>query len=387
VTVLLAVRNGEPFLRAAAESVLAQTIGDLELLVVDDASDDGTPELLESIGDERLRVLRNAQNLGQVPSLNLGLHAARGRYVARLDHDDVCLPDRLERQVAVLDSQPRVAVVGSWATLVDASDAVVGHARQSIRDYLDFVYWNLVAWVLIPHPSAVFRRDVVLELGGYDESLGPSEDKDLWRRLALHRFEARIVEAELIRYRLHGTQLSRLHEERQRRNDALSHERFLAALSPDVDKEQLRLLLTADPALFADGVDTRRLLADLTRLLDGAASTLRLPPADRARLERLVRARVARAARDGWRGELPAWRRASPGLARYGLRRGGPAAAADAAAYVLALPVAPALAAAVRVARAAAHAAVASPRLRRLEAQARRSRLARLLYSRLLGRS
>src|SRR5581483_7441972 len=108
VTVLLAVRDGEPYIGEAVESVLDQTFTDFELLLVDDASTDGTVAVVERLGDERIRILRNERNLGQVPSLNRGLGEARGEYVARLDADDACLPTRLARQVEILDAEPRV---------------------------------------------------------------------------------------------------------------------------------------------------------------------------------------------------------------------------------------------------------------------------------------
>ena len=95
VSVLLAVHNGEPYLRTAIESVLRQTVTDLELLVVDDGSTDATPSVLAGIGDERLRVLRTAERQGLARSLNRGLDDARGKFVARLDADDVALPARI----------------------------------------------------------------------------------------------------------------------------------------------------------------------------------------------------------------------------------------------------------------------------------------------------
>ncbi|MEP7225551.1 MAG: glycosyltransferase family 2 protein, partial [Actinomycetota bacterium] len=99
VSVLLAVSNGEHYLRAAIESVLRQTISDLELIVVDDGSTDETPEILAAVDDPRLQVLRNEGRLGLAVSLNRGLDEARGRYVARLDADDIAFPRRLERQL------------------------------------------------------------------------------------------------------------------------------------------------------------------------------------------------------------------------------------------------------------------------------------------------
>ncbi len=217
VTVLLAVHNGEPFVAEALESVLGQTFEDFELLVVDDASTDGTVATVTSFADPRIRLLRNERNLGQVPSLNRGLRESRGELVARLDADDRCLPTRLERQVAVLDSDPRIGLVGSWLELVDERGRRVGALEKRLDDFADFVFHTLIMRVWVSHPAAMYRLAPVLELGGYDEATGPSEDKDLWRRLLLARWDARIVPETLVGYRLHDAQLSQTRAARQQR--------------------------------------------------------------------------------------------------------------------------------------------------------------------------
>src|SRR5258705_775698 len=111
VSVLLPVWNGERHLAAAIESVLGQSFTDFELLIVDDGSTDGSAALIRRYGDERIRLFENEKNLGVTRSLNLGLAQARGRYVARMDADDLSAPERLARQVAFLDSHPEVALV------------------------------------------------------------------------------------------------------------------------------------------------------------------------------------------------------------------------------------------------------------------------------------
>jgi glycosyltransferase involved in cell wall biosynthesis len=274
VTVLMAARDGLPWLREAIESVLTQTYGDLELLLVDDASTDGSAAAAEAYGDPRIRVLRNAHNLGQVPSLNLGLREARGEYVARLDADDVCLPERLERQVAVLDADPSVALVGTWLDVVDERGRLWGKLRGQVHDFPEFVSAILADRYPWGHPSIMFRRDVVLELGGYDETLAPSEDKDLYRRLALARHGARSVDAPLVRYRRHERQLSREQAEVQLRHDWESQERFLAQLVGSDDARPVRLLL-------AEGCVERK-------LLDGAQRRLGLTDAEREKLASLL---------------------------------------------------------------------------------------------------
>lgn len=277
VTVLIAVRDGLPWLRGAIESVLAQTYADFELLLVDDASSDGSAEAAEAYGDARIRVLRNERNVGQVPSLNRGLREARGAYVARLDADDVCLPERLERQVTVLDAEPSVALVGAWLDVVDERGRLWGKLRGHVRDYPEFIFAILVDRYPWGHPSIMFRRDVVVGLGGYDESLAPSEDKDLYRRLALARHDARCVEAPLVRYRRHERQLSRERAEVQLARDREGQERFLAELVPGGDPRRLRRSLAEGPLE--------------PELVQGAARRLSLAPAEQEKLERLLAGR------------------------------------------------------------------------------------------------
>jgi glycosyltransferase involved in cell wall biosynthesis len=300
VTVLLAVRDGLPWVRDAVESVLAQTFGDFELLVIDDASGDGTPAAIEAYGDPRIRVLRNDANAGQVPSLNRGLREARGEYVARLDADDQMLPERLERQVALLDGDASVALVGTWMDVVDERGRPWGRLRGHVRDFPEFVFAILADRYPWGHPSLMFRRASVLELGGYDETLAPSEDKDLYRRLALARLEARGIEEPLVRYRRHERQLSQEQAEIQLRHDWESQERFLAELAGGDDAARLRRMLSDGPA-------DSELLA---QLLDGAERRLTLSTAERAKLAGLLERHLAR--------RPPPLRRAAPMLRALG---------------------------------------------------------------------
>jgi len=389
VTVLLPVRNGEPYLRQAVESVLAQTLADFELVVVDDASTDGTAATLTSFRDSRLRVLRNEQHLGLVPSLNLGLREARGEYVARLDHDDWCLPTRLERQAGLLDADTRVALVGSWMDLAEAGGRRVGRLTATIADYPEFVFQSLIGRVLIGHPSAMYRRAPVLELGAYDEATLGAEDKDLWRRLVLARWDARIVQEPLVAYRIHERQSSQLRAAEHADVDARSHERFLATLSPQAPAHVLRLLLADDPALWDECRDagaSEAALEGLELLLAGTRERLKLGPPEAARLERLVSGRLRSVARRGWRGGTVAYWQASPSLAARGRRGLAPSDGILAAApYTAAYATAPVLRAVWVAERRLAEGVARSRGVRRLRGPAQRSRLARMLYSRLTG--
>ncbi len=124
VSVVMAVYNAESWLSEAVESVLGQTFGDFEFVVIDDGSIDATPEILRRFHDPRLRVTRQPQS-GQTPALNRALRLSQGALVARMDGDDVALPDRLARQVAFLDAHPDVGLLGTACREISASGAVL----------------------------------------------------------------------------------------------------------------------------------------------------------------------------------------------------------------------------------------------------------------------
>ena len=206
VSVVMPVRNGERFLAEAVESILRQTLTDLELIVVDDGSTDTTPELLAAAarGDQRLRVeVRSPEGL--TAALNAGCALAAAPLVARMDADDVALPDRLERQAACLAAHPEVALLGGGIILVDESGREVD--REPGRAELDFMERNELT-----HATVVMRTDAFRELGGY--RLDQSEDYDLWLRFE-ERFGVAALADPVIRYRLHPGQFSVTRLERQ----------------------------------------------------------------------------------------------------------------------------------------------------------------------------
>jgi hypothetical protein len=367
----MAVRNGEPYIREAVRSVLDQTFDDFELIVVDDASTDATAEVVEGFGDSRIRLLRNESNLGQVASLNRGLREARGEYVARIDADDACLPTRLARQVDVLDSEPRVCLVGTWMQAIDERGRRLARLEKTLDDYVDFVYHTLIMRVYVSHPAAMYRREPVLWVGGYDEATGPSEDKDLWRKLALERYEARIVPEVLVLYRLHDQQLSQTRVAYQRQVDAESQDRFLSQLAPDAPASAVRMLLAGDPAAWAlDPVPT---LLGVELVLAGARHRLALDAAEAGRLGDRVTRRLLEVANSS------PWHRSARTVASYAIRR-LPSDRRTAArrGHLLALALAPPRSGGRRAARIAA-------RIAPLSAQVRRSPLARRLYGKAIG--
>jgi glycosyltransferase involved in cell wall biosynthesis len=206
VSVIVPFLNAERFLAEAIESVLAQSYAAWELLLVDDGSSDGSRAVAESYAEQRpekIFCLEHAgrQNRGVSASLNLGMTHARGDYLALLDADDLCEPQRLQKQVGFLDAHPEVALLGSWYSLIDESGAFVAHKRLPCEDRE--LRWELYFANQFANSAVMLRREPVLShVGLHDESYVYAKDYELWCRIA-ERFAVANLPEYLIRYRVH----------------------------------------------------------------------------------------------------------------------------------------------------------------------------------------
>ncbi len=180
ITVLMAAYNAESFLREAIDSVLAQTVADFEFLIFEDCSTDMTRQILQSYDDPRIKLYLNDTNQGLTKNLIRGMDLAQGTYVARMDADDICMPNRFERQLEYFASHPEVSVLGSAVTFFDGKGyEFVGyqptdHDEIKIRLFLGFT---------MLHPSVMMRKADMDQHGlSYDAHFVCSQDHDLWTR-------------------------------------------------------------------------------------------------------------------------------------------------------------------------------------------------------------
>lgn len=213
VSVLMGVHNGAPWVARAVESVLGQTLADLELIVVDDGSTDATPALLGAVPDPRLIVERQAR-AGLTSALNRALARARAPLIARLDADDVALPARLERQGAFLAAHPEVGLLGTAARVVDEDGREVGVIRPPEDD--GAIRRALIRRNPFVHSSIMLRRALAVQAGGYDASFPVAQDYDLWLRLAAITAMANLAEPLVIRRLVAGRVTEARDDERLR---------------------------------------------------------------------------------------------------------------------------------------------------------------------------
>jgi glycosyltransferase involved in cell wall biosynthesis len=200
VSVLLPVYNGAETLGAAVDSILAQEGVEFELLLIDDASGDGSAEMVVGYAarDGRVKAILHRENAGLASTLNEGLEAARYELVARMDQDDIAMPDRLRTQVNFMNAHPEVVLAGSFVVhmgfdrCADRLIELPTTPRQVAR--------RLQQENCVYHPAVILRRSAVVEAGGYRREFRNAEDYELWLRLARHHDLANIPEP-LLRYR------------------------------------------------------------------------------------------------------------------------------------------------------------------------------------------
>lgn len=201
VSVLLPVYNAERYVGLAVESILAQTFKDLELIIIDDCSSDKSREILREYSrkDNRVRYEENEHNLGGCATLNKCLSRARGRYIARIDHDDWSYPDRLEKQAAFLDVHPDVGIVGGAMELMDENGAVHGKREYRLSDAE--IRKNIFRYSPFSHPLVMMRKSVLDETGPYDPAYAPADDYELYFRIGECSRFANLPDT-LLRYRV-----------------------------------------------------------------------------------------------------------------------------------------------------------------------------------------
>ncbi len=206
ISVLMPVKNARRYLHDSIAGVLTQTHADFELLLIDDYSDDRSLSVCNSYArsDRRIIVLQN-QTSGVAAALNFGIAHAKGVYMARIDADDVCVPSRFERQIAVLQANPEIAVVGTWARVVDGQGVEIGSLTPPTQ--ATNIRSQLLSSNCVIHPSVMARLAVVKDIGGYRPVFEGCEDYDLWLRIATVAGICNLNEM-LLCYRMHDAQVS-----------------------------------------------------------------------------------------------------------------------------------------------------------------------------------
>ncbi len=246
VSVIMPVYNGERFLCEAVDSILSQTFRDFEFIVIDDGSADNTPAILRQYcrKDGRIIWLRKSKNEGIVAALNSGLDHARGKYIARMDADDISLPERLEKQVRYLESNLGTGVLGSSAQIIDQQGKPLFVVRFPETHAL--ILWSLHFHCPIIHPTVMARRDFFLRAGGYRSSWPHAEDYDLWARMVYQSIFHNLGEV-LLQLRKHDANITQTKSVLALGSSlSISQELLHSLLRENVSLELVKVLHNAD---------------------------------------------------------------------------------------------------------------------------------------------
>lgn len=242
---MMSVYNGEKYIEAAVKSVLSQTYEDFEAIIVDDGSTDNSLNLLQSFVDERIRLICHSLRQGLTASLISAIRQAKGYFIARHDADDLSSPNRIEMQLAYLESNPDYVCCGTWYNVIDSrGQNKENEVRHPPIDYLAIMRYFGRGWNAICHGSALFRATTYTQSGGYNARWKYAQDFDLWVRMGKLGKIANLSQ-ELYYWRDHNESISTAHLQDQLEaiNRTLSEHLDLAKLPKNDYSSEYRSFL------------------------------------------------------------------------------------------------------------------------------------------------
>lgn len=201
VSVIMPIFNAQQYLTDAIDSIICQTFENFELILINDASTDKTLQIIHKYikKDKRIRLINNNKNLQMAKSLNLAIKQAKSDLIARMDQDDISLPNRLEVQYAFMQANPNVAITGNDIIIIDEKDKVIGkRAYPTTSRGLKRILFRYSAFA---HPTVMFRKSLFQKVNGYNPDKHPCEDIDLWFRLG-KEYEFASIPMSLLKYRI-----------------------------------------------------------------------------------------------------------------------------------------------------------------------------------------
>ena len=232
----MSVYNGETYLKESIESILNQTYKNFEFIIVDDHSSDNSLSTILSFDDSRIVVIRNTKNIGLAASLNKALKIAKGEYIARMDDDDISLPERIEKQIQFMDSHSSCGVLGTYAELFGSKTGFRKHASKS-----DELKIRTLFSCQFPHPTVLIRKKVLKDNKlEYNEQFSTAQDYELWSRM-IKITEFNTLPEILLKYRTHEKQISVENRKKQLENTKKIHQKLLLEIGLKNSEESLTI--------------------------------------------------------------------------------------------------------------------------------------------------
>lgn len=260
VSILMPVYNTAPYLREAMDSLLAQTFTDFELIVLNDCSSDNAEEILDTYDDSRIVRYKGEKNVGLANVLNVGIEMARGKYIARMDSDDISLPQRLQVQVDFLESHPEIDLCSCGMQLFGARDEVWIREQHPEKVRITALFFSPIL-----HASSVWRKESFEQnVLRFRQEMVPAEDYDLWTRALLKGLKLVNLPDVLYRYRIHDAQAT-LQIDKTAAKSRVVQMAYLREALPSLSYKKIEAFpKSLWPVFFAnlkDGFFDRKLLA------------------------------------------------------------------------------------------------------------------------------
>jgi glycosyltransferase EpsE len=206
ISVIMAVYNGQEYLKEAINSVLIQTFNDFEFIIIDDCSTDNTHKIIESFNDKRIKLFRNKVNKGQTPSLNIAVNKSKGFYLARIDADDIYMPNKLEVQFEFMQGNSDVSVCGTMSDCIDENGNI--YSNRSFPINPTDIYFRMFYHSPVNHVSVIMRTSDIKKVGLYDERYPICADFALWSKLVKHNYKLANIPLILTKFRVHTRSLT-----------------------------------------------------------------------------------------------------------------------------------------------------------------------------------
>jgi glycosyltransferase involved in cell wall biosynthesis len=211
VTILLPAYNAEKYIKTAIKSILNQTFTEFELLIINDGSTDKSVNIIETFKDKRIQLIHNPANLGLIKTLNKGIDLTKGKYIARMDADDIAMPERLEKQLLFLEKNPEYALVGTQANFIFGDK--LSNTLFSMETNSEILpVLSLFSCPFI-HPSVMIKTNILKEFY-YNEGFTTAEDYELWTRI-LKKYPCANLPESLLQYRIHDNNISTTQNDKQ----------------------------------------------------------------------------------------------------------------------------------------------------------------------------
>lgn len=207
ISVVMSVYNGEKFLKESVSSILNQTYRDFEFIIIDDGSTDSSLEILRDFKKEDSRIkLVSRENKGLTRSLNEGIKLAQGEYIARMDSDDISMPERFEKQIAFLEKNKDIALCGTWAINIDENGNEIGKYKTPIMS--KEIKKTILFHNPFIHPSVMIRKEIINNIGVYNEKIKYAQDYEYWLRV-IKKNKVANLDDFLLKYRIGKKSMTR----------------------------------------------------------------------------------------------------------------------------------------------------------------------------------